>query len=138
MSDEQDIQRVLVRYATAIDTRNWESLRSCFTQDARCDYGDVGRWSSAAELCEFMDAAHVGFGRTNHMLSNFEIDVHGDSAHSRAYVHAVLALLEDPKTWFDVVGTYEDVLTRTSRGWRITKRIFETTRMIAGRGDGQQ
>jgi SnoaL-like domain len=135
MSDEQAIQRVLVRYATAVDTRDWELLRSCFTEDAHCDYGDVGKWSSAEEICQFMDAAHIGFGSTNHMLSNFAIDVdaNGETARSRAYVHAVLALLGDSGVWFDVVGGYEDVLIRTSQGWQISERTFRTTRMISGK-----
>lgn len=35
---------LLIRYATGIDTRNWDLLRSCFTDDCEADYGDVGQW----------------------------------------------------------------------------------------------
>jgi 3-phenylpropionate/cinnamic acid dioxygenase small subunit len=133
MSDEKAIEEVLVRYATAVDRRDWDLLRSCFTEVADLDYGDVGKWSSADEICTFMEAAHVGFGNTNHMLSNVVIEVDGDRADSRSYVHAVLALLDDPKVWFDVVGSYEDVFLRSSEGWQIANRTFRTTRMTAGK-----
>jgi SnoaL-like domain len=46
MTDRQDIVDVLVRYATGIDSRDWALFRSCFTDDARFDYGDLGTWGS--------------------------------------------------------------------------------------------
>jgi hypothetical protein len=78
-----------------------------------------------------MVAAHEGFGATNHMLSNFVVRVNGDEATSTSYVHAVLAFAADPSAWIDSVGTYRDVLTRTSDGWRIKSRVTRLTRTIA-------
>ncbi len=43
-ADEQEIAKLLLRYATAIDGRDWPLLRSCFTDDLQADYGDFGAW----------------------------------------------------------------------------------------------
>ncbi len=130
MSDIDAISEVLVRYATAIDTRDWELFRTVFTEDAATDYGDMGKWTDLAGIAAFMESALVGFGATNHMLSNFVIAVDGDRATARSYVHVVLAAPEDPGTWIDSVGSYDDTLVRTTAGWRIRTRAFHLTRMV--------
>ena len=135
-SHERAIERLLVRYATAVDDRDWELLRSCFTEDLRADYGDIGSWSSAAELTTFMDAAHLGFGTSHHMLSNLVVEVDGDVASARCHVHAVLTLLDDPLVWFDTIGSYADRVVLTADGWRIAERTFRATRLLSGRSDG--
>jgi hypothetical protein len=50
----QDVADLLVRYASAIDRRDWELLRSCFSDDCVADYGDIGRWSGGDEITEWM------------------------------------------------------------------------------------
>lgn len=130
--DSDAIRALLVRYATAIDTRDWDLLRSCFTDDAVTDYGDIGRWTSVEGIAAFMQDSHAGLGATNHMISNIEVEVDGDEATARAYVHAVLATDGDPQSWIDSVGTYDDRLVRTPAGWRIAERTFRLTRMVFG------
>jgi 3-phenylpropionate/cinnamic acid dioxygenase small subunit len=127
-SDRADIEQLLVHYATGIDQRDWNLFRSCFTDDAVGDYGDIGTFAGAEALTDFMIAAHRGFGPTNHMLSNFVIQVDGDRATARSYVHVVLAFAHDRDAWFDGVGTYEDALVQTDSGWRIAHRTFRATR----------
>jgi 3-phenylpropionate/cinnamic acid dioxygenase small subunit len=130
-SDIDAIRDVLVRYATAIDTRDWQLFRTCFTDDAVTDYGDIGRWSDIDGITGFMEAAHLGFRATNHMLSNFVIDLEGDQARATTYFHAVLAFAGDSEDWIDSVGRYEDTLVRTPDGWRIAERRTHITRMLS-------
>ena len=40
---EQDIAEVIVRYATGIDTRDWDLFRTCFTDDVQADYAQARR-----------------------------------------------------------------------------------------------
>ena len=42
VSDELEIASVLHRYARAVDTCDWDLLRSLFTDDAHLDYTSVG------------------------------------------------------------------------------------------------
>jgi uncharacterized protein (TIGR02246 family) len=129
--DVEAIRAVLVRYATAIDTKDWPLFRTCFTADATTDYGEIGSWADADGITRFMDAAHQGFGATNHMLSNFVIEVDGDWARATTSVHAVLAFA-DASGWIDSVGRYEDDLVRTPDGWRIARRRAHLTRTLTG------
>ena len=128
--DRDQIRDLLVRYATAIDTRNWTLFRTCFTEDASTDYGRIGSWSDVDGIAHFMEAAHVDFGNTNHMLSNFVIDVDGDRARATSSVHVVLAYARDPRRWVESVGRYEDRLVRTPAGWQIAERRTILTRTV--------
>ena len=74
-------------------------------------------------------------GPTYHRLSNFVIDVDGDTATARTYVHAVIMVTPDDNApWVDVVGHYDDELVRASDGWRIRRRATFTPRMLTGGG----
>ena len=58
----QDVADVLIRYATGIDSRDWDLFRSCFTEDCEVDYGDIGVWHSAAEVTGWMRDVHEACG----------------------------------------------------------------------------
>jgi len=130
-SDHDLISDVLIRYATSIDTKDWSRFRTCFTDDVRADYGQIGTWSGVDELTASMEAMHAGMPRTNHMMSNFVIEVAGAEAVASSYVHVVLVLAERPMAWIDGVGQYADDLVRTDAGWRIRERRYSMTRLVA-------
>ncbi|MCB0940575.1 MAG: nuclear transport factor 2 family protein [Mycobacterium sp.] len=127
----EQITALIHRYATAIDTKDWELFATCSTTDAVSDYGDIGRWNSARKITEFMTAAHAGMRDTKHMLHNVVVTMAGPSrATAVSYVHTVQALAVDPDGWIDAVGQYNDELVDTADGWRIGKRVFTMTRML--------
>jgi 3-phenylpropionate/cinnamic acid dioxygenase small subunit len=131
-SDHEPITDVLVRYATGIDTKDWALFRTCFTDDVQADYGEgVGSWSDVDAITEYMTFMHAEMVDTKHRLTNFVIEVDGDSATASTYVHAVLVVTNDPLTWYEPVGRYEDRLVRTSEGWRISHRVYHSTRMLS-------
>jgi 3-phenylpropionate/cinnamic acid dioxygenase small subunit len=130
-SDHELIGDVLVRYATGIDTKDWSLFRTCFTDDVNADYGDIGVWSGVDEITDYMTAAHARMPRTNHMMSNFSIEVDGDHASATSYVHVVLVIAADPLMWIDGVGQYADELVRSDDGWRIRERTYSTSRLVA-------
>jgi 3-phenylpropionate/cinnamic acid dioxygenase small subunit len=130
MSEEDDraaIADVVVRYATAIDRRDWDLFRTCFTDDCGSDYGPIGGWTTLDGLTEFMTTAHAGMGHTMHRMTNVVTAVDGDSASGRTYVHVILQLdRNDPATVFETFGFYDDAFVRAADGWRITQRNFTT------------
>jgi 3-phenylpropionate/cinnamic acid dioxygenase small subunit len=128
--DGEEIVTLLIRYARAVDTKDWKLLRSCFTDEATSDYGDIGSWRGAGDLVRFMEDAHAGMGPTQHLLSNFQIEVYGDRASSFTYVHAVTVLATHADDWIDTIGTYEDTLHCETDGWRIVHRTFRATRTL--------
>jgi 3-phenylpropionate/cinnamic acid dioxygenase small subunit len=143
-ADKEQIAEVLVRYATGIDSKDWPLFRTCWTDDIDIDYQQLGQFTSADALTEVMMQMHDNMGPTYHRMSNFVIDVDGDRATVRSYVHAVLMLRPDDSTnWVDALGHYDDVFVRTPGGWRISRRISRTARLLtggdlAGAATGQQ
>ena len=122
-ADEHDIAAVLLRYATAIDRRDWDLFRSCFTADVAARYDGLEPWPDVEAMTAFMIDAHAGMGHTMHRLSNMAIDVAGDTATARTYVDAIL-MAPDGQTGLNPTGFYDDELARTAAGWRITTRTF--------------
>jgi hypothetical protein len=96
------------------------------------DYGrGIGHFHGADEVTDFMVAIHADMGETWHRLSNFVIDIRGDQATARTYVHAVLMVdRNDDEARRDVFSHYEDALIRTEDGWRIHKRRVGRARVI--------
>ena len=77
-SDREQIGDVLIRYATGIDSRDWDLFRTCFTADVHADYGDIGEWHGVDALTEYMAAVHEPMASTKHMMSNVAIDLNDD------------------------------------------------------------
>ena len=48
-TDREQITDLLIRYATALDTRDWHLFDSCFTEDAIADYGTLGGHNQGRE-----------------------------------------------------------------------------------------
>ena len=130
--DRAEITGVLIRYATGIDRRDWELFRTCWTEDTDADYGrKIGHFHGADEITAHMVTAHADMGPTWHRLSNFVIEVDGDSATARTYVHAVLMVNKNhPDRWLDVVSHYDDILARTATGWKISSRRVGKARVL--------
>src|ERR1700712_1193969 len=88
LQDERAIQNVCVRYATALDNRDWNLLRSCFTTDAVTVYegiGDCTGYDAIEGLCRRVLGPLT---RTQHLLGNFSIELDGDTATSHCYLQA--------------------------------------------------
>jgi 3-phenylpropionate/cinnamic acid dioxygenase small subunit len=126
--DRQDISELLVRYATAIDRRDWPLFRTVFTDDCELDYGEIGRWQGVDEVTDFMAKTHAMAGHTLHRLSNQVITVDGDEASARTYVDAVI-MFGDNQAGVNAWGFYDDGIVRTSDGWRIARRRFTQVRV---------
>ena len=128
MTDRDEIVDLTIRYATAIDSEQYELLSTVFTADADLDYGEVGHWTGAAEVTEFMDLAHRGAANTLHRMSNQVVAVDGNAATARTYVDALI--LGPDGSGVNAVGYYDDEVVRTADGWRISKRKFTSVRLV--------
>lgn len=129
--DKIEVSEVLHRYCLAIDTRDWDLLATCFTDDCEADFRSFGSheivhgrdtWIAAVrETIHGLDATH--HATTNHMS---EID--GDDAKLTAYIQAMHWLqndLGDPE--YTVGGYYTCALTRLEEGWRIASYSLTVT-----------
>jgi len=114
---------LLIRYATGIDVRDWDLLRSCFTEDCDADYGDIGHWHGRDEITAWMSATHDPLGPTLHRITNVSMTHDTGLVRTRCYVHAVI-VLPDRSATVHTYGCYEDELVDTPAGWRIARRRF--------------
>jgi 3-phenylpropionate/cinnamic acid dioxygenase small subunit len=112
---------VTIRYCWALDTKDWAVLDSVFTEDANGDLLEdvVGR----VAIKKRVETALSRMDETQHLISNHQIVVRGDTATCRCYLqaqHVRKAAHGGPN--FIIAGRYEDELKRTADGWRITFR----------------
>lgn len=118
----QDISDVLIRYATGIDRRDWTLFRTCWTDDARIEYDDVGSWESGDDFTRFMEDVHRSCGTSLHRVTNLAITSDGTRVLARSYIDA-LVTLSDSDT-MRAVGYYDDELRSTPDGWKIEARRY--------------
>ena len=128
ISDRMEINEVLIAYATAIDSKQYEQLRSVFSEDAAIDFTDVGGPKGNLEtILVYLEEALKVFPNTQHMLGNSAVEVDGDKATSKTMCHNPMMLRNDEgndETFF--IGLwYIDDLVKTPLGWRIQTREIE-------------
>jgi 3-phenylpropionate/cinnamic acid dioxygenase small subunit len=124
--DERDIAAVCVRYATAIDDRDWDRLRSCFVPDAVGIYHADRPMHGYGAIEEAIRTAVTPLTRTQHLVTAVEVDLAGDEASSRCSLHAQHVRAGVPGgEHFVIAGRYRDRLVRTGEGWRIRERRLD-------------
>jgi SnoaL-like domain len=130
IEDERSIIETLTNYATALDTRDWSLLRACFSEDCEADYGEFGKFRGPCEVAEYMRDAHAAVGPSLHRLSNFSVSDIGGQVHARTYVDAVLMSAHPGGPDRRGIGYYDDVMLRTSGGWKIARRKFTALKLL--------
>lgn len=138
--DREEISDVIKRYAQSIDTRNFELLRTCYTEKIDMDFRatvpglnrtglDVDEW------IQMVSRFHSQFDGTEHVLIPEGIDIDGDEARCYVIMHAShfkRGAVGDPHHL--IVGSYDVGLKRTSDGWRM-HRVGQTVRWVEGNWD---
>lgn len=129
LSDRLEIDDLLTRYANALDDRDWERWAACFTADARIDYTAAGGiQGSLPEVRAWLEQVMPGFKMTQHLVTNKEIRLDGDTATCRSCLFNPMGVADgDGMMVFLECGTYRDRLVRTAAGWRIAERVEQPT-----------
>lgn len=129
IADRIAIDDLLTRYATAVDTEDWELYRSCFTPDAFIDYTSAGGIKgSLDEVVAWLAQVMPIFAMTQHLVTNRDVVIDGDAARARSAFYNPLGLSDGNggiTLYFDG-GYYNDKLVRTAAGWRIAERIEDS------------
>ncbi|KWX64264.1 nuclear transport factor 2 family protein [Mycobacterium sp. NAZ190054] len=124
MSDAEQIQALLYRYARAVDTKDWELYRSVFTEDAVIDYSSAGAVvGTRDEVVEWFAANFGVLPWTMHYITNVEAEIDGDSASVRAMFYNPMQL-PGMAEQSSCGGYYFHELVRTPAGWR-SRRLRE-------------
>lgn len=114
LEDRAAVTDVVLRYATALDTRDWDLLRTCFTDGVVTHYGP-GPAQEGYEAFERTSRAWLPPQvRSQHLIANVVVEVDGDAAASSAYVRADHVHDDLPGEHLEFVGRYLDDLVRTA------------------------
>jgi hypothetical protein len=130
LADKLEIQELLTRYATAVDTRDWDLFTQCFTADATIDYTAAGGIEGTLPVVRaWLAEVLAGFVMTQHLVTNFHIRLDGDVAECRSSLFNPMGMSdgEGGVVVFLEGGYYYDRLVRTPEGWRIQRRVIEVT-----------
>lgn len=130
LSDRAEIGDIFTRYATGVDTRDWGLWRTCFTDDVHMSANvREGISSFGADALVAKCRSDVeGLDATQHIITNHNIQLDGDTAHCTSYLHAQHVFRRAHSDGHHIVGgyyTYE--MLRTPEGWRIKKYSLTVT-----------
>jgi 3-phenylpropionate/cinnamic acid dioxygenase small subunit len=126
--DHAQIMDLMHRYATAVDSKDWTTLRSLFTDKVGAEMvGLEAQLGIPADTTadRWIDVISRGLSRysvTQHSMSNHRIELRGDRALCTTYVVARHHLKDDDgPSIYSVGGYYSNEMVRTPAGWKISK-----------------
>jgi 3-phenylpropionate/cinnamic acid dioxygenase small subunit len=126
IADRIAIEDVIVRYATAMDTQDWELYRACFRPDARTVMDRVGEFDTVEAVIALLAPRLTIFAALQHFVSNFVIsgavasDGDGDGGLATARNYFVSHHVPHGADGYTYGGTFDFDLARDAEGWRIT------------------
>jgi ketosteroid isomerase-like protein len=120
--DRLAIWDVMVRYATAADARDMARFRTCVTDDVIVQYqpGDSPMQGADAYLA-FTERRLKRYGRSQHLIGNQVVELHGDRAVVRTDVQVTRVLLDEPDAISTLWATYVDEMVKRDGEWHICR-----------------
>lgn len=130
--NRMEITRVVDEIDNAVDAKDWERCRGCFTDEIYADFTSLAGGSPGNMPADDL----VGAWATNlyadklshHMRSNHRIDIEGDRAEvsSKGYALNILSRPTGSDLW-EVWGNYTHTHERTDEGWKCSGMTFVVT-----------
>ncbi len=124
MEDRMMINDLFVRYTTALDAGDVETIVACFTEDGALESPAVGVYSGRQGIREFAERFarfHAGGSQLRHFISNLAMQVDGDVAHATCYLLNVIT--RDGKTELMAPGRYDCRLAKVGGDWLFRHRL---------------
>jgi uncharacterized protein (TIGR02246 family) len=126
IEDRLAISDLFVRYTTALDQGDVETVVDCFTADAALESPVIGVIAGSEAVRAFAGrfAAQRAAGtQFRHMVTNIaaEIEPGGDRARATAYL--LVLITRDRKSRRLPPGRYECELVKTGGQWRFRRRV---------------
>lgn len=119
---KQEIVDVAIRYAAALDLKDWPLLESVFAPTGVLVAGPIGNVMGPEEIGKAVSQVLDG-QKTQHFNGNHHVVLNGVSATHTCYLiahHVRESMTTD--NWYTFAGTYHDEVIRTAEGWRILRR----------------
>lgn len=131
LSDQLELQQLVMRYAHAIDDRAFDRLDAIFTADAYIDYRAMGGIDGRyPQVREWLPGALEPFAGHMHLMGNCLFEINGDEATGKtACINPMVippmqdATQQSPQQTMFLGLWYLDRYQRTAAGWRISERV---------------
>lgn len=129
LEDTEEIRTLLIEYGRLLDAHDLAGYSHLFAKDGEW-VGGFGSARGPAAIQALM-AKNLGATRTSkpgstyHLLTNFEIDVHGDEATAWSR-WSFTVTTADNKPAILYGGHYDDELVREDGHWRFKRRVAVT------------
>jgi len=126
--DRWQIQQLMARYCETADQHDWDAMDQVFTEGTVGVYNGMEVVSLALLVSQGKkNMTRDTVGRTQHNVSNFRIELEGDTASCVTNYYAVHYGAGPFKgQLYSMWGEYRDQLVRTDKGWRINRRDYTT------------
>src|SRR3954464_3235577 len=118
IEDRFGINDLFVRYTTALDAGDVETIVACFTEDGALESPAVGKYAGHAGIRAFSERFAAMHGRgvqLRHVVSNFAMTVTGETARATCYLTCMITV--NGKTELMPPGRYECDLRRVDGAW---------------------
>ena len=124
IEDRLAISDLFVRYTTALDRGDVETLVDCFMPDGSLDSPAVGQHSGHAAIRAFAERFarfHERGAQLRHVISNLAVAIEGERARATCYL--VNILTRNGKSELLAPGRNECDLVKSEGKWRFQRRV---------------
>ena len=124
--DRMAIEALFVRYATALDDGEVETVVACFTADAALESPAIGRIEGTDAIRAFaarFAAQRAAGTQFRHLITNLAIDIAPEADRARATAYLLVMISKDEQHRTLPPGRYECELAKQDGGWRFTRRV---------------
>ena len=119
--DTLDIQKIVARFATSFDMKDWNGLEACFTESLYTDYSDLrGTPPQTVTAREYVQKRIDSLDqlKLHHLVSNYEVDItDSNSATCRA---SMVVWRNSDEEDFTSHCVYIFQLTKQGSDWKIS------------------
>ena len=125
LAEKAAIEQVLLRYASAIDIKDFPTLRTLFCDDITARYGEVAV-AGGDELIKWIDGMTVDNSWQHHYLNVYHVDLVSDvEATALTYHTSHQTKTETPNRCTKIVARYHDRLRKIDGSWKIADKYME-------------
>ena len=124
MSDKELINDLFVRYTTALDAGDVETIVFCFTEDGALESPAVGIYAGRDGIRAFAERFarfRERGAQLRHFISNLAVQVNGDEARATCYLMNVIT--RNGKTELMPPGRYDCLLAKVNGAWLFKHRL---------------
>ena len=124
LEDRLTIDDLFVRYTTALDRGDVETVVDCFTADAALESPVIGAIAGREAIRAFAErfaAQRAGGTQFRHMVTNIAAEIDGNKANATAYLFVLIT--HDGKSRSLPPGRYECEAVKQGNTWRFSRRV---------------